>query len=67
MSRTNNPSSTYPTKSDKKLPGGSALTPLHRLVPGFGLNEQARYDANRSVVSSMQQHRRSGPAHGGSS
>ncbi|CAL9400119.1 DNRLRE domain-containing protein [Streptomyces sp. enrichment culture] len=46
------PSSTYPTKSDKTLPGGSALNPMHRLVPGFGLNEQARYDANRSVVSS---------------
>lgn len=36
VSRTDDPSSTYPTKSDKKLPGGSALTPLHRLVPGFG-------------------------------
>ncbi|MDG9720155.1 NucA/NucB deoxyribonuclease domain-containing protein [Streptomyces sp. DH24] len=42
----------YPTKSDKKLPGGSALDPMHRLVPGFGPSEQARYDANRSVVSS---------------
>ncbi|MFD7407348.1 DNRLRE domain-containing protein [Streptomyces sp. NPDC059866] len=46
------PGSTYPTKSDKKLPGGSALNPMHRLVPGFGPSEQARYDANRSVVSS---------------
>ncbi|MGN9795976.1 DNRLRE domain-containing protein [Streptomyces sp. OZ13] len=46
------PGSTYPTKSDKKLPGGSAVNPLHRLVPGFGPSEQARYDANRSVVSS---------------
>ncbi|WP_443067931.1 NucA/NucB deoxyribonuclease domain-containing protein [Streptomyces sp. NBC_01351] len=47
-----NPGGTYPTKSDKKLPGGTAVDPMYRLVPGFGATEQARYDANRSVVSS---------------
>ncbi|MFD9517800.1 hypothetical protein [Streptomyces sp. NPDC059979] len=46
-----NPGGTYPTKSDKKLPGGTAVDPMYRLVPGFGATEQARYDANRSVVS----------------
>ncbi|WP_405642317.1 DNRLRE domain-containing protein [Streptomyces uncialis] len=48
----NNPGGTYPTKASKKLPGGSPLNPMHRLVPGFGANEKARYDANRSVVTS---------------
>ncbi|MFB7178207.1 DNRLRE domain-containing protein [Streptomyces sp. NPDC056257] len=46
-----NPGGTYPTKSGKKLPGGTAVDPMYRLVPGFGATEQARYDANRSVVS----------------
>jgi hypothetical protein len=46
------PGSTYPTKTDKKLPGGNALNPMHRLVPALGPNEEARRDDNRSVVES---------------
>ncbi|WP_437061163.1 DNRLRE domain-containing protein [Streptomyces sp. enrichment culture] len=46
------PSSTYPTKTDKNIPGGDPLDPLHRLVPGYGVTERDRYDANRALVSS---------------
>lgn len=46
------PSSTFPAQSDKNLPGGEALDPMHRLVPGYGATELERYNANRSVVSS---------------
>ncbi|MFD7548930.1 DNRLRE domain-containing protein [Streptomyces sp. NPDC059816] len=47
-----NPGSTFPTKSNKKIPGGSALDPMHRLVPGSSANAKTRYDQNRSTVTS---------------
>ncbi|MFD5223345.1 DNRLRE domain-containing protein [Streptomyces tendae] len=46
------PGSTYPTKNDKNIPGGDPLDPMHRLVPGYGVTERDRYDANRAIVSS---------------
>ncbi|MBP0457978.1 DNRLRE domain-containing protein [Streptomyces montanisoli] len=47
------PDSTYPKKDGKKLPGGSALDPLHRIAGVPGSIARARKDANRAVVSSL--------------
>jgi len=42
-----NPSSTYPPKPGKVLPGKEATGPLHRLSPDYSLNNAFRYEYNR--------------------
>ncbi|MFC9035122.1 DNRLRE domain-containing protein [Streptomyces arboris] len=41
-----NPGSTYPTKTDKSLPGGDPLRPMHRLAKAAGAYELNRANEN---------------------
>ncbi len=43
------PADTYPPKPDKKIAGGAANDPIHRLYTGFSPQNQARYDRNRAI------------------
>lgn len=43
------PDATYPTKTNKNLPGASPLNPLHRIVPAASASSQARYDRNEAI------------------
>ncbi|MFI0242879.1 hypothetical protein [Streptomyces sp. NPDC016845] len=43
----NDPGSTMPPRSDKKIPGGAATFPNHRLAPSVSSDHRKRYRANR--------------------
>ncbi|MFI1226790.1 MULTISPECIES: DNRLRE domain-containing protein [unclassified Streptomyces] len=42
------PDASYPTKTDKKLPGEDPLDPLHRIAQGAGTLAKERYNKNLS-------------------
>ncbi|WP_275466856.1 DNRLRE domain-containing protein [Streptomyces noursei] len=43
------PDASYPKKTGKRLPGASALDPMHRIAPGASASSEERYDENEKV------------------